>query len=68
MELAQSERLEKLFLHKSVDINGLDISSFKNKIERYGNDIKDVSADLSGISFNFKDVNYFSHYSWSFSK
>ncbi len=61
MELAQSERLEKLFLHKSVDINGLDISSFKNKIERYGNDIKDVSADLSGISFNFKDVNYFSH-------
>ena len=52
LEIIQSPRLKKAFIYKNVTNEPHD------KVEFFGNDIKNVSATLEGTDFEYKDENY----------
>ncbi len=52
MEILKSNRIKKAFIHKSAKVEPTE------KIDIFGDDIKDISSTLDGISFTFRDERY----------
>ncbi len=54
LEILQSKRLQKAWIHSSANINPKD----NNKIVIYGDNITDVEATLDGIRFKLDGIEY----------